>query len=291
MNVSTNFTQNSFSFDVAKLKANQGPLTGPIADALKQLGGEDGVLPDAAKMKEIEAQAKKRESRVDEVNHIYDHLIAAFSKSGDAEQVARLKKSRQRSLEEARFEDKHGFARQVTGGAEGLYRKAQNGTLGGFSPGSKKSALYIAGSLLSNLAGFAREINRHGFGDPSLDGGLNEEKARGPVHEVPEDFDGPQNFIKLLVEHNQSTDEAWAKNGRLKAEDRLTAARMYLEVESQVLANTFGIDEPIFEVSDGQLKIREFDIEFGGEKILRSLGNGAKVEYGADGALTVDKYA
>ncbi len=75
------------------------------------------------------------------------------------------------------------------------------------------------------------------------------------------------------------------------AKDHLAMSRMNLIIESEIMSKSFSIDEPLFEVKDGQVKICSFDLNYGGEPIMRSIGDGRTAEYRADGTLKVDTYA
>lgn len=267
--------KNGISFNVAELKANQGPLTGPLAKVLEQEGGLERFKPDIAEMKEREAQAKereaKKESRVAAETRRYDEAIAKAERSGDSSKVSDMRRNKRTALVEARFEDENGFRRKANTATKILYNKAQSNSLKPFHFKTQEEASTFASSKLSGFSNYARMINNYGGGDPSVGGAYQPKEWKRH-----EGYDEYNNFFEKR---------------EVMMEDSLQAARMRLAAEAQVLAKSFGIDEPIYEVSDGKLQIREFDIEYRGQKLLRSLGGGATAEYGANGALTVDKYA
>lgn len=70
--------------------------------------------------------------------------------------------------------------------------------------------------------------------------------------------------------------------------DRLEAGRMNFAIAANALAKTFGIEEPLYEIVDGEVKIRSFDISYRGEQIAHSAG-GVPVRYDESGALKMDK--
>lgn len=66
---------------------------------------------------------------------------------------------------------------------------------------------------------------------------------------------------------------------------------MRLFVEAEMFAKSLGVDEPVYEVKDGKVQINAFDINYNGDTIMRSLGDGKSAEYRADGTLKLDIYA
>jgi len=147
-----------------------------------------------------------------------------------------------------------------------LYTKAKAGNVNPMTFESKDKAIDYAKSTLEGLRSMVKSINTHGGGDVKPGGEYT------PY--IPEDQQ-LNDTLKLL--------EAMIK-------DRVETSRQYLEIDSAILSRTFGIDQPVFGVKDGKVEIRAFDIEYQGEKIVRSLGGGLSAEYNAGGTLKVDQY-
>lgn len=149
-----------------------------------------------------------------------------------------------------------------------LLAKAKADLLGPESLVSESHAKKYASRALSSFQSFIGNINRRGDGDLTVGGRFNAFFRQEHVEIVPE-----------FGEMNE------------RMQDFLEADRVQLFAEAQIFAKTFGIDEPIYEVKDGKVQIRAFDIEYNGEKIMRSLGNGKTAEYRENGTLKVDSYA
>lgn len=160
------------------------------------------------------------------------------------------------------YETRHNDASKI------LFAKAKAGQLNPVSLISKSHAMEYASRALSAFQEFVGTINRSGGGDPAV-GGYYKDKFP-PEHVA---------LVPIFGVINERT------------KDNLEADRVRLFAEAQIFAKTFGIDEPIYEVKDGKVQIRAFDIEYNGEKIMRSLGNGKTAEYRENGTLKVDSYA
>lgn len=163
---------------------------------------------------------------------------------------------------------KYDFNRRATSSMKSLYNSAKAGTVNGFSFKSREDAVKHASTIMSNLNSFADAINRMGGGDISLEGKFNSPFTAEQRAAVPE----------FELHYQMSKDD-------------LAVSRMNLIIESEIMAKSFDIDEPLFEVEDGKVKIRSFDLNYGGEPIMRSIGDGRTAEYRADGSLKVDSYA
>ncbi len=250
MQLPSSLMTNVKALDVASLKSQQGP----ISDGLKKVASNLQIAPEGA-------------SRTSRIEAVYDHLIQG-AQSGNRLDVAKLREGKAASLGEAQFENQNGFARQVNLRSIALYETAQAGGLQPFSFDSKEEALAFAERTLSNLQDFAATINRNGGGDPTVDG-----EYTGKIFEP---IDGYDEFNKVMQQHVSSS------------QDNLEASRMLLFVDAEMLSLTFGTDAPIYEVDDGQVQIRSFDISYNGETIAHSAG-GAMAEYGENGTLKMDK--
>jgi len=170
--------------------------------------------------------------------------------------------------ETSRTTDQTAFKPMVTSATKALYANAQAGTLLPQDFSSKEEAKNGAAMSLASLRGYAEIINRMGDGDLELGGTFNSAAS--------EEDKAASEIVRALDAHMR---------------DILESRRMLLVVEADVFAKTFNIDEPIYEVEDGKVQINAFDIEYGGDTIMRSLGDGKAAEYRADGTLKVDTYA
>lgn len=101
---------------------------------------------------------------------------------------------------------------------------------------------------------------------------------------------GFQKQIRAINDFSDRVPSAGAAFGGAVQDPSLTARR-HLFVEAEEFARAFNIDEPLIEVRNGRLALREFDIRFQGETIARSLGNGSTAEYRDDGSLILDHNA
>lgn len=250
MQLKAHFINNAKGINVLTHKAQQGPIS-----------------PDLARVASTLEIAQGGTSRAAQIDQIFTRLIESAS-SGNGFDVEQLRQGKAAAMEEARFEDTNGFALKVNARSKALYATAQAGALRPFSFDSKDDALNFAKSTLSKLTEFANTINRSGGGDPTVGGGYS-----GLTFEPVEGYD---DFNKVMQQSVESR------------KDNLEASRMLLFVESEMLRETFGIEEPIYEIKDGQVHIKSFEIIYQGEEIARSL-SGVVSEYNGSGTLKLDK--
>ena len=237
--------------DVASLKTQQEPAS----DNLKAIARDHLNAPE------------QRLSATEQVEMIYDHL-ERFAQSTGGIDASKLAAGKERSLANIKFQEENGYTQQATQNLKNLYHQAESGDINGRGLDDKEDAISYISRTLAQLQNAVGTINRLGEGDIALDGAYD-----GRTFEPVEGYD---EYNKWLEQHVASS------------KDALEASRMKLVVESEMLAKTFGIDEPIFEVKDGQVQIRSFDMTYKGETIAHSAG-GAMVEYGENGTLKMDK--
>lgn len=245
-------------------------------------------------MKSLDIEAMKAEQKVtrEELLRGVDMRIAEPSKETFTSQVERFygsergreifekigvgdaefQQRKENALNQAREWDGLGFKPQASEGLKNWYDKVQAGETGGRYLGDhNEDQVYgYASRALSALSGAADIINRYGTGDPSLEG-----EYTGYVYEAPVE-DGYEEF-KQMMQRREAVNRDW-----------LEASRLKLVTVADELAKTFGIEEPIYEVVDGEVKIRSFDISYQGEKIAHSAG-GSSVRYDENGVLKMDK--
>ncbi|MEX5579431.1 hypothetical protein [Pseudophaeobacter sp. A-200-2] len=245
-------------FDVEAMKAQQPPPS----DALLQL----------KERYEARAEAKTPEiSQASQIAEGYDRMIKIAESLGGSiggVDVEKLKAGKEVSVQEARFADENGFNLQVNSRSVSTYKSVQADGANPVNFSSKEEALQYASRTLSALQRFAEAINTYGNGDPTVGG-----EYSGTNFEPVEGYDEFNAHMKMQEARTQ---------------DNLEASRMRLVVESEILSATFGIDEPIFEIKDGQVGIRSFDMTYRGETIAHSAG-GNMAEYSENGTLKMDK--
>lgn len=121
-----------------------------------------------------------------------------------------------------------------------LYAKATSGSLNPMSFKSTDDAAEYAASVIQGFRSYALAINTYGEGDVKPGGA----------------------YTAFIPEENQLNDTL--KLAELRNFDRVETSRMYLAIDAGLLDASFEIDEPMYEVEDGELKIRAFDISYDG---------------------------
>lgn len=254
MQFPTSYLTNAKSFDVVSLKAQQPPLSNTLMQLTERHEGGAGA-------------AKSDVSQASQVSANYDRIIGIAESMGGYD-IEKLKAGKETSVQEARFADENGFNPQVNSRSVSTYESVQANGANPVSFADKDEALEFASNALSALQRFADTVNTYGNGNPTVGG-----EYTGTTFEPVDGFDEFNEFVQM---HEART------------RDNLEASRMRLVVDTEILSATFGIDEPIFEVQDGQVQIRSFDLTYQGETIAHSAG-GTMTEYGENGTLQMDK--
>jgi hypothetical protein len=122
-----------------------------------------------------------------------------------------------------------------------------------------------ASGLVESLQQYADAINKYGHGDLTPGG------AYTPRVAIEDQLNDTMRYLEI------------------RNKDNVEHARMRLIVDAALVKNTFGVDGSIFSVEDGKVTINEFDMEYKGNVIARSLGDGTTVRFNEDGTLSVDK--
>lgn len=225
-------------------------------------------VPDVVQRVEL-ATPVDETARAAKEEAVFDHLVLLAKKHGGkigTSTVADIEAGRHRARADRQHETEHGF-RSLVRMNEATYEAAKAKGVNGARLGSAQEAAIFATDKLADIRSNLLAINSPGGGDATVGGTYawpdDETKLNDPVH-------------------------AWmdARN-----RDRLEGSRMELFVNAEYVKATLGVEEPIFETVDGKLRIRAFDIEFGGQVIARSVGDGTIAPYRADGTLTLDRSA
>lgn len=122
-----------------------------------------------------------------------------------------------------------------------------------------------AARLVESLQRYADAINEYGGGDLTPGG----------------------EYTPYVAAENQLNDTM--KYLEMRNKDNVEYARMQLIVDAALIKNTFGVEGDIFSIEDGQVRINDFDMEYEGSLIVRSLGGGDTARFNEDGTLSVDK--
>ncbi len=222
--------------------------------------------------------------RISSLSRFMDDLIwrAENTSLGQLIDPGHLRSGKAHLIEDLKFEQEHGFARQTTSAAKSVYDAAQSGRINPRHFNSQSDAIEYAKSSLSTFSHYISTINSRGQGDPSVEGPFS---AVSPdQYQMVEGYDE----YNAMIEDLKKSTEYWNERNK----DTLTADRMYLFAEGQEFAKTFNISDGLLHRNaDGQLQLGTFDISYNGRKLAHSIGDGTLALYRPDGTLAVDRYA